>query len=325
MEFFKSYIKQNLYLFLIFLLCALFLTLAFVLYGLPLLALLYPFILCGMVVTLFFVADFIKQKHKHEILIRLIKNLPDIPKGLPACTASEKNYLAAVTDMGKINKDITNGFELKYTDMVDYYTVWVHQIKTPISSMRLTLQDEDSPLARKISSDLFRIEQYVEMVLAFLRLDSTATDYVFKKCSLDFIIKQAVKKYAGEFITRHLTLDFKETGKTPVTDEKWLCFVIEQILSNSLKYTQKGGIKIYMKNDDTLCIKDSGIGIDAQDIPRIFEKGYTGYNGRSDKSASGLGLYLCKKICDNLGIAITAESASENGTEILLDMSTLKN
>ena len=103
-----------------------------------------------------------------------------------------------------------------------------------------------------------------------------------------------------------------------VSDEKWLSFVMEQLLSNALKYTQQGSVTIEMRGSDTLCIRDTGIGIAAEDLPRIFEKGYTGYNGRMDKRASGLGLYLCKRICDNLGIKITAESVLGEGTSFYL-------
>lgn len=134
----------------------------------------------------------------------------------------------------------------RYNDMVDYYTVWAHQIKTPISSMRLTLQSDDSELSRKLSGELFRIEQYVEMVLAFLRLGSDSTDYVFKEYDLDSIIKSCVKKFSSEFIGRKIRLEYKPVGIKIVTDEKWLSFVIEQLLSNALKYTENGSVKIYI-------------------------------------------------------------------------------
>jgi len=212
----------------------------------------------------------------------------------------------------------------KYADMIDYYTVWAHQIKTPIASMRLHLQNEDSPLSRKLSTDLFRVEQYVEMVLTFLRLNSESTDYVIKEYDLDKIVKQAVKKFAGEFIGRKLSLVYEPLNTTVITDEKWLSFVIEQVLSNALKYTPSGSITITLEPEKKLCIRDTGIGIAAEDLPRIFENGYTGYNGRTDKKASGIGLYLCKRICGNLGHTITAASKVDEGTVITIDLAQTK-
>lgn len=207
-----------------------------------------------------------------------------------------------------------------YSEMVDYYTIWAHQIKTPIASMRLTLQNEDTALFRQLTNDLFRIEQYVEMVLTFLRLNSESTDYVIREYDLDKIIRQSVKKFAGEFISRKLSLIYEPLHITVLTDEKWLSFVIEQVLSNALKYTPSGSISITMESGNKLCIRDTGIGIAAEDLPRIFEHGYTGYNGRADKKASGIGLYLCKRICARLGHGIEAESKIDEGTCIVIDL-----
>ena len=182
--------------------------------------------------------------------------------------------------------------------------------------MRLHLQNEDSTLARKLSADLHRIEQYVEMVLTFLRLNSESTDYVIKEYDLDRIVKQAVKKFSSEFIGRKLSLVYEPLNTTVITDEKWLGFVIEQVLSNALKYSSAGSITITLENKKTLRIRDTGIGIAPEDLPRIFENGFTGYNGRSDKKASGIGLYLSKRICTNLGHTITARSIVDVGTII---------
>ena len=186
--------------------------------------------------------------------------------------------------------------------------------------MRLALQNEDTPLSRKLTSDLFQIEQYVEMVLAFMRLGSDSSDYVFREHSIDSIVKQSVTKFASEFIDRKLRLEYEPIDKLVVTDEKWLSFVIEQLLSNALKYTRTGSVKIYMQEPMTLCIEDTGIGIAPDDLPRIFEKGYTGYNGRKDKKASGIGLYLCKRICGNLEIGISVTSELDKGTVVHIDL-----
>ena len=208
----------------------------------------------------------------------------------------------------------------RFTTQTDYFSAWAHQIKTPIAAMGLKLQNEDSPLARGLRGDLNRIAQYVEMAMTYLRLDAETGDYVLKTQDLDPIIRGAVRRFAGEFIDRKLRLRLQETGQMVLTDEKWLSFVLEQLLSNALKYTPGGEISIFWQEPDTLVIRDTGIGIAPEDLPRIFEKGFTGYNGRSDKKASGIGLYLCKRVCDRLGHGISIASAPGEGTTVFLKL-----
>ena len=204
--------------------------------------------------------------------------------------------------------------------MVEYYTVWAHQIKTPIAAMRLNLQSEDTESARKLMGDLNRIESYVEMVLTFLRLDSDSTDYLIKEYDIDEIVRPAIRKFSREFILKRLKLEYEPVQYKAVTDSKWLSFIIEQIISNAVKYTSEGSVRIYMNEPGVLCIEDTGIGISEEDLPRIFENGYTGFNGREDKRASGIGLYLCKRIADNLGHRLSAESKQGVGTKMILDL-----
>ena len=300
-------------------------TISFQLYHLPLEAVLYPAMLCLMTGLLWMLFDFQRIKRKHELLGRL-RNLTDvITQTLPPAEGiEEEDYAKLLADISREFTDYRTATDHRYGDMTDYYTVWVHQIKTPIASMRLQLQNQDSELSRRLSADLFRIEQYVEMVLTFLRLNSQSTDYVIREYDLDTILRQAVKKFAGEFIHRKLRLIYEPVNSTVLTDEKWLSFVVEQVLSNALKYTPAGSITITLTPDQRLCIKDTGMGIAPEDLPRIFENGFTGYHGRSDKKASGIGLYLCKRICYNLGHKITAESVVDHGTCISIDLSRSK-
>lgn len=209
-----------------------------------------------------------------------------------------------------------SNMDRRSSDMIDYYTMWAHQIKTPIAAMHLLIQDDGSEYEHELKQELFKIEQYVQMVLQYLRLESDYTDFVIRKLELDSVIKQSVKKFAGQFIRKKLSLVYEETGETVLSDEKWLSFVIEQLLSNALKYTVKGKISIYMEKDKTLVIEDTGIGISIEDLPRVFEKGFTGYNGRTDKKSTGIGLCLCKRICEKLGHRIWIESVSGEGTKV---------
>lgn len=213
-----------------------------------------------------------------------------------------------------------DSMQMRHQDTVDYYTTWVHQIKTPIAAMGLILQQQDTEDSRRLSEELQRIEQYVDMVLTYLRLGSRDTDYVFTRVDLDRLLHGCIRKYAGQFIRRHLVLDYHNMNCQVLTDEKWLAFVVEQVLSNALKYTREGSVSICLEPPCTLCIRDTGIGIASEDLPRIFEKGYTGYNGRSDRKATGLGLYLCRQICGRLKHTITAESAPGEGTLIRIGL-----
>lgn len=321
MKIFGAYIKQKSKILLIILLFCIIFAIVFYLYKLPVEAVIYPSLLCILFGTILIVLDFAKIKRRHKILEKL-GNMPSaMIDELPSVSnINDYGYQRIIRSLQKEISQLEADSNNRFNDMVDYYTVWAHQIKTPIASMRLTLQNEDTPLSRKLLSDLFRIEQYVEMIMAFLRLDSTSSDYVFKEHNIDTIIRQAVKKYANEFIDRKISLVYNPINYTVVTDDKWLSFVIEQILSNALKYTQKGSIKIYMNENMMLCIEDTGIGIAPEDLPRIFEKGYTGYNGRNDKKASGLGLYLCKRICKNLDTGITVLSEIDKGTIVRIDL-----
>ena len=298
---------------------------SFRLYHLPVKAVIYPVILCGAAGLIFMYMDFRRVREKYTELRRISGVLDIVTGTLPEADGIEEESCLRIIDLlcDEYN-DMRNDMNRKYSDMMDYYTAWAHQVKTPISSMRLNLQNEDSPLSRKLSADLFRVEQYVEMVMMYLRLDSDTSDYVIKEYELDDIVRQAVKKFAGEFIARKLVLCYEPLETKVVTDEKWLSFVLEQILSNALKYTTEGSITISLKKPKILCITDTGMGIAPEDLPRIFEKGYTGYLGRKDKKASGIGLYLCKRICKNLGHRIWAESVPGQGTTVFIDLTQQK-
>lgn len=325
MQFFTAYLKQRKIIILAFVLFFLVFAISFLMFHLPIEAVFYPSLVCALIGIIIIGIDYYKAYEKHKQLEKMQK-LSDILIGsFPEATSIEDDDYRKIIDLlCEEQKQLSNHMTARYTDMVDYYTVWAHQIKTPIASIRLTLQNEDSALSRKLSSDLFRIEQYVEMVLMFIRLDSDTTDYMIHEYDLDTIVKQTVKKFSGEFISRKLRLEYKPLNTIVITDEKWLCFVIEQILSNALKYTPNGSITIRLEEPKTLCICDTGIGIAPEDLPRIFEKGYTGYNGRSNKKASGIGLYLCKRICNNLGHTIKASSSLDHGTTIRINLAQTK-
>ena len=300
---------------------ALIFAVSFFLYRLPVEAVLYPALLCAALGLFLLILDFRKVKRKHETLTQF-KTITDAMAAYFSAdeTIQESDYREIIRLLCEEHAAYQTETNRKYAEMIDYYTVWAHQIKTPIASMRLQLQNEDSALSRKLTADLFRVEQYAEMVLTYLRLDAGSTDYVFQTYDLDDIVKDAVKKFSSEFINRRLRLVYAPLHTAVVTDERWLSFVIGQVLSNALKYTPSGSITIRLVGERTLRIEDTGIGIAPSGLPRIFENGYTGFNGRMDKRASGLGLYLCRRICDQLGHTITASSTLDVGTTIDIDL-----
>lgn len=321
MRFFFFYFKQRRAGTGVFILFSIIFICVFALYHLPVEAVLYPAGICATLGAGYLLFDFQKAFRKHKKLQKLQEMTAAVMEDFPeAVTQDDIDYQQLIQQLREEQRQLENQMSIRYADMVEYYTIWAHQIKTPITSMRLHLQNEDSSFSRRLSDDLFRIEQYVERVLMFLRLDSASTDYVIQEYDLDRIVKQAVKKYASQFINKKIQLRYHPLNTTVLTDEKWLLFVLEQVLSNALKYTPSGSVAIDLESPKTLCIRDTGIGIAPEDLPRVFEKGYTGYNGRSDKKASGIGLYLCRRICRNLGHTITANSSLESGTVIRIQL-----
>ena len=321
MKLFFRYLRQRRRIFFYFIVCVLICFLTFALYHLPLAAVAYPAVLCLLVCLLGLFFDFLRVWRRHMQMEKLKEQTISVIDRLPtAQTISEADDQALLEHFQQEHQAFEKLSSAEYEDMLEYYTVWAHQIKTPIASMRLRLQQEDSPLSRQLQPELSRIEQYADMVMAYLRLGSDTTDYVIRECDLDNIVRPAVRKFAGEFIGRHLKLDYQPLHVRVLTDEKWLGFVVEQVISNALKYTPEGSVSIYLEEPMTLCIRDTGIGIAEEDLPRIFERGYTGLNGRRDRRASGLGLYLCSRICKNLGHRISARSKEEDGTVICIGL-----
>lgn len=293
----------------------------FSLYHLPLEAILYAGSLCLIMTLVAFISEyihFLRRRREMDLLLRRVSDpvLP-LPPPRDLLESDYQELLRAVcADRLRLTAENRNRLE----EMTDYYTLWAHQIKTPISASRLLLQSSDLPVHAEIEAELLKIEQYVEMVLGYLRLNSDTTDYLFQECDLDEIIRQALRRLAKLFILKKISLRFQETNRQVLTDSKWLLFVIEQILSNALKYTPSDGtIRVY-SDGDTLVILDTGIGIRSEDLPRVFEKGFTGRNGRLEHRSTGIGLYLCRKVMDRLNHDISIHSRPGGGTLVRLNL-----
>ena len=267
---------------------------------------LYFFLLCCFVTILFFTWDILveMQVYRKELLYgeREAKS--------PLEVALAEKLEVREMELYQQRSDS----ERKLTDLLDYYTLWVHQIKTPIAASQLLVAEvADRQLKQQLEQEIFKIDSYTNLVLQYLRLESFHDDLVLKKVQIEDLVKEIIRKYALFFIQKGLNVNLHDLDKEIVTDKKWLLVVIEQIISNSLKYTKEGGLEIYMEGQE-LCIKDTGIGIKNSDVLRVFERGFSGYNGRLTQQSSGLGLYLSKKISEELGHQIRIESEVGKGT-----------
>ena len=323
----SHYLKLKLRSIVVFLISIGIILTVFFLYSLPLEAVVYALILVGVFLLSLGIYDFIKYYNKYMRLKKIENNIKLNSISFPKSKDLIHNeYERLIQTIAEDRLQIINEKDEAIKDMIDYYTIWAHQIKTPIAAMRLLLQSNQSNLSKDLLEQLFKIEQYVEMVLQYLRMEHITSDLYIKKYSLDNIVKQAVRKYSKLFIRKKIKLNYNDLNRYVLTDEKWLVFVIEQILSNALKYTSIGEILIYMDSElpNTLVIEDTGIGIQEEDLPRIFEKGFTGLIGRSHKKSTGIGLFLCKGILDKLSHTIKIESKMDKGTRVMIGLETVK-
>ena len=299
----------------------------------------YAAVLDAILLLITVLVGFFRYSSKVKALSNALKRPVEEQAQLPEATDDvEMLYHRLLENQSIARSESESSAAIRQSQMRDYYSMWVHQIKTPISAMKLLLEaereelgqlmcDEEQQAAFKELSDnldsfedeLFRIEEYVSMALQYQRVSSTENDFVLEKVSVDGVIRDTIKKYAKIMIRRHIGMNYSGTGQEVYTDGKWLAFMLEQILSNAIKYTPQGVVTIETAEEKDrffITIKDTGIGIKAEDLPRVFEKGYTGYNGHADKKATGIGLYLCRQMADKLGHTIRMESEIGKGTKV---------
>lgn len=322
-DIFRQYLLQHCRTAFMFLLYTVIFAGVFSLYDLETEAVWYASVLCLFVTIAVLAVSFFFYRERHEKRRKITRNVLLMFDELPEPqNLVEEDYQEMLRSLRHILDDSLTSWQNERRDSIDYYTTWVHEIKTPISVMRMTLQGEDTEEHRGLLAELFRIESYVEMVLSYLRLGGGSSDFLFREYELDGIIRQALHKYAPLFIKKRIRLSYEKTDCVVLTDEKWLLFMIEQVLSNAVKYTQEGMVAITVTKDSVLQIEDTGIGIAPEDIPRIFEKGFTGYNGRADKKSTGLGLYLCRMTAEKLSHKLSVQSVVGKGTVFSIDLKT---
>lgn len=316
MDIIKSYIKKNLKIYLLLIVFIFIFVLIFYLYNLPFEALFYSGSLCLVVAVIASIIDYNNYRKSYIDLkyleTNILSSMEDLPKSLDIRVEYYQEIIERLHNEVERLKIEDNK---KMENLADYYSMWIHQIKTPIAAMNFLLDNEETDV-KVFKQELFKIERYVEMVLTYIRLGSETSDYVITSIDLDEVVRENIKKYATLFINKKIKLNYVSHETYVISDKKWLGFAFEQLLSNAIKYTKSGGEISINISESELIIEDNGIGIYEEDLPRIFEQSFTGLNGRYEKKSSGLGLYLCKKTLDKLQHKIEITSEINKGTKV---------
>lgn len=363
MKYFKGYIKENIRWLAVIFCIAVVMAMTMLVNGISFWEIGYGLLLCAFVTVVAIAVGYGRHCQSFRRLDEMLKNIAVAPNDMKTPEyLYEQQYQECIRAISLEKNQLQNEMLNRQKDLSEYYSMWVHQIKTPIAALKLLLDEamtayfdaeewEETDTCvikeRQKQYELFRIEQYVEMALQYTRLGAETNDFVFQKVMLDEVIKSSIHKYAKLFIHKKLRLIYEPQDIMAVTDKKWLGFVIDQLLSNAVKYTKQGSVTIrvtytaqrqacdkdselgeaqsqkhwYERNvvlseeSVQIVIEDTGIGIRAEDLPRVCEKGYTGYNGHANQYSTGIGLYLCKAILDKLGHRLVITSEEGKGTQ----------
>ncbi|WP_195999862.1 sensor histidine kinase [Clostridium sp. 1001271B_151109_B4] len=269
--------------------------------------------------------EFIKYRRYLNNLIKTVENLDRkylLPEVIEEPRFQETRIINDVLkECNKSMHEKVKYYKDEQIEYREYIETWVHEIKTPIASAKLILENDNSNLSERINYEMKRVEGFIEQVLYYARSSDVSKDYIIKEFSLRSIVMKAIKNNSRDFINKNIKLDIKGIEGNVFSDEKWVEFIINQIIINAVKFSMpnEGKVSIYSKvneNNIILTIEDNGVGINEKDIDRVFEKGFTGENGRKFGKSTGIGLYLCKKLCDKLGIGISLNSKENIGTKV---------
>lgn len=313
------YLKRHIKTILLFGAYSLVFLVVFYLHNLPLEAVGYGYLLSAFFTVILFIIGFSKYYKTHKSLIHIAKKIELSSAGLPEPSdLIEADYHDLIHRLSLHAQKLLTQTDQSQSQMMAYYTLWVHQIKTPISALHLLLNAHQTEQTLSMKAELFKIENYADMALQYIRLSESVSDFRIEWMPLEPLVKNAIRKFRTLFIEKGIGLNFEGFDQKILTDGKWFAFAFEQVLSNAIKYTHAGTITVALCKDDPfiLEISDTGIGIQEEDIPRIFDKGFTGYNGRLDKKSTGIGLYLCKTALSKLSHQIEVTSMVGKGTTV---------
>ena len=234
--------------------------------------------------------------------------------------AEGKILKSVIQDTGKSMLENVNKYKYIQQDYKDYIELWIHEVKLPIATSKLVIENNKNEITKNIDEELDKIENYIEQALYYARSSTVEKDYYINKYVLKDIVNAAILKNKSNLILNKINIELENLDLEVYTDNKWCIFILNQIIQNSIKYQKDGNSKLQIsakenKENIVLNIKDNGIGIKQEELERVFEKGFTGTNGRIDgKKSTGMGLYLCKKLCDKLGLSIEIESKKDEYT-----------
>ncbi len=277
--------------------------------------------------TISIIIEYLNKKRFYEQTLNMLNELDE--KYLIAEVIKNANFTE-----GKILKEIleqanksmlenVNKYKHLQEDYKEYIEMWIHEIKIPIATSKVIIENNKNEATKSINEELEKIENYIEQALYYARSNTVDKDYYIKKCNLQKLVNECIKKNKTVLISKKISVDTHNLNSMVNTDSKWIAFILNQIIQNSIKYSkEQSKIEIFSKpgkENTVLYIKDNGIGISRAEVTRVFDKGFTGTNGRlSSKKSTGMGLYLCKKLCDKLGMAIELDSIQNEGTEVRL-------
>lgn len=273
----------------------------------------------------YIILEFIKQKMLYNELTGIIDTLDKKYLLSEIMTEPENIEGKLLYDILRLaNKDMHEHVK-KYRDREneyrEYIETWVHEIKTPIASTRLIIENNPSDTTRNIHDEIKKVEEYIEQVLYYSRSNNVSKDYIIKEVSLPDLVKRVIKRNSRDFISKGIALDINAVDGVIYSDAKWLEFIVNQLVGNATKYIARRDGKVTIstiknENNIILTIEDNGIGIIDKDLNRVFEKGFTGENGRKYGQSTGIGLYLCKKLSEQLGLGLTLTSKAGEGTKV---------
>ncbi len=287
------------------------------LYGMPAGAIGYALLLCAALLIAAYVMTLARCVRQHQAAAALLRSLPDGLETYPEPDSpADADNRQLLHRMAQLYRDAVFQADSRYEATTAYYTMWSHQVKTPLAAMRLLLAGEDTPLARQLLGELFKTEQYVDMALNYMRLDGGPGGFSFRSCLLRSVAADAARPFGLLFAQKKLrfAIDISENISV-VTDAQWLSFALEQLLSNAVKYTAQGGVTIsWDARAGELCVADTGRGIRPEDLPRVTEFGFTGSSASGDSRPTGIGLYLCGLTLKRLGHTLRLASDPGRGT-----------
>lgn len=325
---FTSFLKDKILLIVMYLLAIASIEILLLAYNIGIIVKLYVAII---LILVLFIAFFIEYKKKNKFYKQLKENMNELgEKYLISEIVKTPSFIEGkilketINDLGKSMLENVNYYKNIQEDYKEYIELWIHEVKIPIAASKLIIENNKTEVAKSIEEELDKVENYTEQALFYARSNAVEKDYIITKTNLKSLVNGAILKNKNTLINEKIALELKELDSEVYTDSKWATFIINQIIQNSIKYSkeQDKKIEIYAKpkNDKVvLYIKDNGIGIKKGEITRVFEKGFTGENGRIiGKKSTGIGLYLCKKLCDKLGLGLELNSEKDIGTEVRL-------